>query len=129
MAKSQSEFGKGLVICLVKFAEHASEWIHTKDLYEKMRADTPSLFDESSAVHMYFNAASDHLYDIEIPPGNTPLSKKVSEFKEFALEIGHGFDPTKTWTEADVFKAKKMCQDIAMMIDKELGLKPDIGQF
>lgn len=126
----RSEFGKGLVICLVKFAEHRDRWSSDKRFNENLQKEHPDLFGISRAVEMHFNAASDHLYDIEVPPEwqKTKLGKKVKELQDFGLEMGHGFT-RKEWTEDDVTKAYSMCQDIALLIDKKLGLKPDIGQW
>ena len=126
----ESEFGKGLVICLVKFAEHRERWYEWKRLYEDMRKERPSLFKESGAVEMHFNGASDHLYEIEVPKEwrRKKLGRKVKELQAFGLKMGHGFTQQE-WTEADVEKAYTMCQEIALLIDKELGLEPQKGQW
>ena len=125
----ESEFGKGLVICLVKFAEHRWRWYEQKKLYENMREKHPDHFAEKEAVEIHFNGASDHLYDIEVPKEwrKKKLSRKVKELQAFGLKMGHGFTQQE-WTEADVEKAYTMCQGIALLIDKELGLEPQIGQ-
>ncbi len=125
-----SEFGKGLVICLVKFAEHCWRWQEQKRFYEEMRDKSPHLFDESSAIETHFNGASDRLYEIEVPESwkRTKIGKAVKELKDFGLQIGHGFSG-KTWTEADVEKAYQMCRDIALLIDKKLGLDADLGTW
>lgn len=130
MAKKESEFGKGLIICLVKFAEHRWRWQEQKHLYAEMRKKSPDHFSESDAVEMHFNGASDHLYKIEVPPEwrKTKLDEAVRELQDFGLEMGHGFTK-KEWTEADVDKAYAICQEIALLIDKKLGLKPDVGQW
>ena len=126
----ESEFGKGLVICLVKFAEHRRQWYEQKKLNEDMRKKYPGLFSESDAVEMHFNGASDHLYEIEVPEKwkESELGRKVKELQDFGLEIGHGFTE-KNWTEDDVTKAYTLCQEIALLIDEELGLEPQIGQW
>lgn len=126
----ESEFGKGLVICLVKFAEHRYKWLEQKRLYEEMRGKHPSHFTVSSAVEGHFSGASDHLYEIGVPASleGTKLGKKVKKLQDFGLEMGHSFSG-KEWTEADVNKAYTMCQEIALLIDKELGLEPQIGQW
>ena len=130
MNNKESEFGKGLVICLVKFAEHRWRWIEQKKLYEDMRKKHPDIFSVSEAVEMHFNGASDHLYEIEVPNEwkNTELGKMVDKLRSFGLAMGHGF--TKhDWTEKDVEKAYGMCQQIALLIDKETGLEPQIGRW
>lgn len=128
----ESEFGKGLIICLVKFAEHRWRWQEDKQLYEEMHQKHPDLFDISHSVEMHFNGASDHLYEIEVPDKwkDTEIGKLIMELKSFGLEMGHGFFKHKRkWTEEDVDKAYNMCQQIAILVDKELGLEPEIGQW
>lgn len=124
----ESEFGKGLVICLVKFAEHRWRWQEQKKLYEDMHQKNPELFDESHAVEMHMNGASDHLCQIEVPAGweDSSIGTAVKELQDFGLSMGHGFTK-KDWTEADVDKAYDMCQRIALLIDEQLGLTPEVG--
>lgn len=128
--EAKSEFGKGLIICLIKFAEHAETWPKWKDDYAKMRESSPDLFSESRVVELFFNGASDHLYEMEVPKKwkNTVIGEKVEELESFGLMIGHGFTK-RTHSEADVQKAYDLCEEIALLIDKQLGLKPDIGKF
>ena len=127
---NESEFGKGLIICLVKFAEHRARWQNDKDIYMELHKANPELFDESFAVERHFNAASDHLYEIEVPDkwSGTDIAQRVKELQGFGLEIGHNFTPKK-WTKNDVEKAYKLCQEIAILIDKKIGLNPEIGQW
>lgn len=126
----ESEFGKGLVICLVKFAEHRARWFDQKESYEKMRTHRPDLFTESDAVEMHFNGASDHLVEIEVPKKweNTPIWIKVKELQSFGLKMGHAYYGCKG-SEADVTKAYELCQEIALLIDKQLGLKAIKGDY
>jgi hypothetical protein len=130
MNNEQSEFGKGLAICLVKFAEHRYRWVEQKRQFEKMKCEHPDLFTLSSEVEMHFNGASDHLFEIEVPKEwqDKEIGKKVKELQDFSLEIGHGF-ASKEWTEKDIYKAYELCQEIALLLDTEIGLKPDKGQW
>ena len=126
----ESEFGKGLVICLVKFAEHRWRWREQKKLYEELHQKYPESFTESDAVESHFNGASDHLYEIEVPKGWRwkKVGKKVRELQDFGLRIGHSFNH-KGWTETDVEKAYTLCQEIALLVDKELGLDAQVGSW
>lgn len=126
----ESEFGKGLVICLVKFAEHRRSWQEQKSLYKEMEKKSPELFNVRRAVEIHFNGASDHLYEIKVPTKwkRKELGKRVKELRDFGIKMGHGFTKTE-WTEADVTKAYDMCQEIAILIDTELGLEPQIGTW
>ena len=127
---NESEFGKGLVICLVKFAEHRWRWEEQKADYDEMKQEGHSSFSESEAIKLHFNGASDHLYEIEVPPEweQKKIGRKVKQLRDFGLAMGHGFTG-REWTEADVTKAYEMCQEIALLIDKELGLKPQKGTW
>lgn len=124
----KSEFGKGLVICLVKFAEHRHMWEEQREHWMEMHRKNPSLLSMSDAVESHFNGASDHLYEIDIPEEwkNTEVGRMIKQLQDYGLEMGHGFT-RRDWTEEDVNKAYGMCQEIALLIDKKLGLKPDIG--
>ena len=126
----ESEFGKGLVVCLVKFAEHRWRWQVDKGSWQEMRLKNPELFTLSNAVSAHFNAASDHLYEIEVPKEwqNTELEKKIQELQNSGLEMGHGFSG-KQWTEDDVEKAYELCQEIALLIDERLGLQSQKGMW
>lgn len=128
--EAKSEFGKGLIICLVKFAEHAEYWLKQKDDYDEMGKFHPALFNESRAVEMFFSGASDHLYKIEVPKEweNTKIARKVKELQNFGLMIGHGFTG-RQHSERDVEFAYNLCEEIALLIDKKLGLDADIGQW
>ena len=128
-----SEFGKGLVICLVKFAEHAMDFVHTLESYKSMRSITnPRLFSESSAVTIWANGASDHLYDIKTPKGKewNEIRERVKELQKLGLDMGHGkgLMGTKIFKQQDVQYLINLTRVIALMIDKKIGLTPDIGE-
>jgi len=120
----RSEFGKGLVICLVKFAEHFMTWPRTSQEYTDINLPL------SRAVEIHFSAASDHLYEIEVPEDwrHTEIAEKVTKLQSRALVIGHSFT-NKQWTEQNVEDLHSLCREIAMLIDKQLGLEPDIGEW
>jgi hypothetical protein len=118
----QLDFGKGLVICLVKFAEHLlsyNRWVETN---KAIGAD--------DAAEMYFNGASDHLYEIEVPKAwkGTEIAKKVKELQDLGLEVGHGFTDKK-YSSVEVKRAQKLTHEIALLIDASIGLMPQEGQW
>lgn len=177
MKKEQSEFGKGLVICLVKFAEHIYQhgFLFKIRIYKKFIEQTPEnrelmisnnppsnlnfgflfmqelkhfveIADEvykgnyeeylSHEIELWMNGASDHLYKIEVPEGKDwdKIRKKVNYLRDKGLDMGHGFRSlkgldTKKWELKDVIEVFNLCEEIAVMIDKKLGLKGDIGQW
>jgi hypothetical protein len=127
-----SEFGKGLVICLVKWAEHIDRLQSMLEIYKKMGEEHPDTYSNpvSSAIEMWANGASDHLYDIEVPEGLAwdDIRKDVEHLKDAGLEIGHGFTG-KIWKMDDVVKLFKLTREIAMKIDIKLGLSPELGDY
>ena len=158
----KSDFGKGLVICLVKFAEHFEnemgmiklsifdKWIKSNK-EDKERLDFGFPYNQSLKmdidiankvynanykkylsrhIELFMNGASDHLYDIEVPQGKEwdKIRKKVTELQNKSLEIGHGFRFDKIWTIEDLSNIIKLIREIALMIDKQIGLKPDLGR-
>lgn len=139
----ESEFGKGLIICLVKFAEHFGRWQQYKQEYKRIREENkleialqilqnkPGIYSESDAVESFFNGASDHLYEIEVPEEwkNTEIAKKVKELQDLGLKIGHVFIHSRKYSEADVLKAHNLCREIALLIDKKIGLNPNLGMW
>ncbi|MBA7591873.1 hypothetical protein ES708_34044 [subsurface metagenome] len=119
----------------MKFAEHAEAWFKYKEEFQQIREvqeipeQAKNLFSESDAVVRFFNGASDHLYEMEIPERwqGTAIESKVTELGHLARTIGHG-STGQEWSEKDVIKAYDLCRAIALLIDKELGLSPDIGE-
>ena len=138
-----SEFGKGLVICLVKFAEHFERdgptgvhrliqgyWtdFHKKCCNEVYNGDKEKYI--SHQIELWANGASDHLYEIRVPEGKewNTIRKKVKKLQQKGLEIGHGFT-SKKWTKEDFLELIQLTREIALMIDRKIGLKPDIGKW
>ena len=74
----KSEFGKGFVYNLILFASHFEREIFKVQNKKDFR--------------IWFNGASDHLYELEIPKQfkNTEIGKKAKELQDLSLEIGHG---------------------------------------
>jgi len=117
MAQEQSEFGKGLVVCLVKFSQHALEL-----------QDLPVDNQPHYRYGMILNGASDHLYEIEVPQGEewSKVRKDIKALRNKALHLGH----TKIEaTRKQVIELFDKAIDIALEIDKLLGLKPDRGEW
>jgi len=109
-----SEFGKGLTYCLGNFLAH--EWLHRPRGDGKIKG----LYPASS----WFNAASDHLYEIEIPKAFPEgLKERIKEFRMEMLDLGHGralLDDDSTWEQVDA--SLDECRKILMLIDEHLGV-------
>jgi hypothetical protein len=106
-----SEFGKGLVYCLGLFLSHA----------ERYNEKNEEIF--SNNAEMWFNGASDHLYEIEIPKNiNKKLRDRIRNFQDKCLEYGHGFKGNIK--EKNVIWAIQEAKDLLFEIDKLLKVNP-----
>jgi hypothetical protein len=128
-----SEFGRGYATCLFQFVMHEARLVEDLRIYAKVGMN------ESSAVEMWANGSSDHLYDLVTGPRISPaLRSLANELARVALECGHGFT-NKTWyasdAEAWIALAKSLLIgvgdpqtiDEAMDADRRLGLRPELG--
>jgi hypothetical protein len=162
--RSSSEFGRGLVLPLVKFVEHiddrmADSMIFIATMYlPKSKADRALMLssnppdhldygfpymehaknfekvyikvwgDEkkarSSMITLWANGASDHLYDIRVPAKlkGTDIGKKILLLQSLCLDMGHGkgLFNTKVYTFKDFLRLRKLAEEIALMIDKDV---------
>jgi len=107
----ESEFGKGLCYCLGLFLAHAE------------REGRPAVTAES-----WFNGASDHFYELQVPTTLPPrLRKRLAELQEKALHWGHGFkgdakEEDKTWA---ITEAK----NLLLKLDKLNGVETQNAQW
>ena len=77
--EDDSEFGKGLTYCIGLFLAH--EAMHRAGLKLKDGWD----------ANLWFNGASDHLYELQIPESYPDeLKGRLLSFKERVLDHGHG---------------------------------------
>ncbi len=136
MTEYKSEFGKGMVLCLVKFAEHAERLGTTLEQYKKLREKpvNSGLFTKASAVSIWANGATDHLYEIEVPEGKDwdEIRVKVKEVQDTGLEMGHGMSNLMgctRYTVKDAYRLIELTRDVALLIDKKLGLEPEMGEW
>jgi len=157
--KEESEFGKGLVVNLVKFSEHFSNdnaencyhvdyWIKHPDIdLEKydihlqrsiemfqavyLRTEGDKEHGLSSMIELWANGATDHLYDLQVPKKwkGTELDIKVSQLREFGLRLGHGFTG-ELHTIDNITKMRKLVEEISLELDRRIGIKAgDWGQY
>jgi hypothetical protein len=155
--KEESEYGKGLVVNLVKFSEHlhfegrmhqiyaVDRWINDGMKDGELSSDTEAveLFKRielkvlggpkkalAHLIELWANGASDHLYDMQIPKEwrNLAVAKQIRELRDLGLKMGHGFTGT-LWTVDDITKLRKLVEKISLAADKKLGLKGDWGQW
>lgn len=105
----KSEFGKGLTYCLGLFLAHAER---------SYTLDKPSL---------WFNAASDHLYELNTTTGNKEIDERLESLKSKSLLWGHGFDRKNFATEKDVVWAIEEAKSLLLEIDKTI-IKIEVGE-
>lgn len=115
----KSHFGKGFVLLLVKFAEHAERFDHAED--SKRREEL---------TRIWFSGACDHLLEMEIPPcfKNTKVERLANKLKSLSFSLRLEARP-EGGTEEDIDKAIALVRSIGMEVDKYFGLTPDIGRL
>jgi len=104
----KSEFGKGFVYNLFLFAKH----------FERDVAE----IDGKKDYGLFFNAASDHLFELKIPKQfkKNEIGKLANWIKSTGLKYRFGYEVTVEQTVEFYDK----CEELMILIDKELGLKP-----
>lgn len=116
-----SEFGKGFTYCIVLFLKHAERY-----------TDISNFLDNPLGCLIWFNGASDHLYELEIP-NQLPekLRKRIAKWQSKCLDLGHGkhLNAERKLTEDDVIWAINEAQEILRSVDTFLGVKTAKGQF
>jgi hypothetical protein len=121
-----SDFGQGLVYCLGLFLAHAEKSMYGN---EKAEQEVEKRFKKFGKVEgysymadMWFNCASDHLYELQIPE-NLPedLKKRLGVLQSKAIHYGHGFanDGTKKEKEWAIEEAKELLR----LIDEYFKIK------
>ena len=144
--KEESEFGRGLVVCLLHFANHWSNymWEQIRKLEQARQGHEPIPEEEksslnirgnienliSSRITLWANGATDHLYEMEAPtsPEWSIVASKVKLLKDMGLDMGHGF-LDRQYTTEDVDLLLKLSKEIAVEIDKLIGLSPELGTW
>lgn len=108
-----SQFGSGTAYCLALFVSHEAQAHHMKAEIGSLDVGWPGL---------WFNASSDHLYDLQVPRRASPeLGKALRAFQKRCLTFGHGFsDEKKEATEADVWGSLDTARLLLRRIDSEL---------
>ena len=128
-----TEFGMGLCYCLGLFLAHAER----SSMYENKKAEEESekrmnklgkVEGYSFIADIWFNAASDHLYELQIPK-NLPedLKKRLEILRAKVIHFGHGFcndsrKEDKTW-------AIEEAKELLRLIDNHNGIKTAIADW
>jgi len=126
-----SEFGKGLTYCLGLFLAHERDnmfWESNENLKLK------KCMNEQSMAESWFNASSDHLYDIEISKKlPKSLQRRLILLRNKCINYGHGFG-IGGWKYGVPNKEKikwalQEARDILRLIDKFYGMKTIKGDW
>lgn len=106
--EAETHFGRGFVVCLLKIFWHTTETTR-----------------EGDVSRGWFVGARQHLDGLQIPEQfeGTELEKKVGCLIELIISTTEDNSLTRRG------KVDKLLRDIAMEIDKELGLEPDAGEY
>lgn len=127
-----SEFGKGFIYNLILFSKHS--YLHLEFLknyaeLRKLHPDKPEFFTDESALALWFNAASDHFYDFEVPLQwkNNEIGKLAEEIRSRTLYFGHGFRMNPTIEDFKDIENK--IELLARLVDKELGIDDIEAQY
>lgn len=131
--KQDSEFGKGFVYNLVLFAKHWGKIDDSLQGNRKIREAHPNdkevqrLFTDEHAIEMWFYAAGDHFYELEVPPQwkKKKIGKLADSLMARAFKFRMVMKPTEPMpTKKDFDQFFEDLELLTMLIDKELGIKP-----
>lgn len=134
MKKEQSEFGIGATYCLGLFLAHERDnfvWGIERLQDKKLQEIMP----EKPRADLWFNVASDHLYQLEIPKQLSKRdARRLQLFCDKCINWGHGFG-INGWKygEPDLNKVKwalREAKELLLIIDKKiLKVKTEKGQW
>ena len=103
----ESEFGKGLAYSLGLFVAHQCMWDDTRN-DKRLSSMYPQL---------WFNGASDHLYELQVGSAPKHLRPRLQALKDKGLHWGHGYkDPQPT--EKDVLWAVEEAKALLLELDR-----------
>lgn len=105
-----SEFGKGLTYCLGLFLAHAERSIYLDD------------------YGMWFNAAADHLYEIQSSGLPKRLGNRIDKLQNRCLSWRLDLGGQKA-TKKDYDWALQEAKDLLRLIDKNNGVKTEKGSW
>ena len=120
-AETESDFGRGLTYCLGLFLAHAEGLAQSLSENEMMRQKYPEGFSEERAVEMWFNAAADHLGELETGSAPTALQDRLAIFQSRCIHwrLAMGADAA---TLKDAHWAIQEAKDLLRLIDESHGV-------
>jgi hypothetical protein len=142
-----SEFGRGYATCLRQFTFHRARLEEDLTRYAEHRKNHGDLFSEESAVEIWANGSSDHLYELVRPRRGVPKSEweRAKALGARAIHIGHGFQATSKSDPQEAVGLLDAADELlvalerrghqvdtlaeAMETDRALGLSPEAGEW
>jgi len=126
---TKSEFGRGLCYNLGLFLAHERQFEELRK--RNTTTSVPNkIIKFSSYSACWFNASSDHLYEIQALSAPTKyLQKRIQKFASKCLLWGHGFDPEHQPKDEDVEWAIKEAKTLLRLIDKANGVPTIKGEW
>lgn len=152
LREKQSEFGAGVVVCLVKFTEHL--WTdREREIWEMVRfkkdgkrdrlskhAESMLSFTErhkefnhcqqpvdkaiEDAVHYWASGAGDHFYDLDEDRAPQPLRDLADLVLRMRnTHMGSGY----VYADGDMDRVRGLWRDACIEIDRQLGAVPNWG--
>lgn len=108
-----NDFGKGFTYCIGLFLAH-----------QHMEIGKPR------NANLWFNGASDHLYELQIPD-NFIEKDACKAWQELVLAYGHGIEYLcgSNLTEKDVSWALEKAKEYLLSWDKQCGIETEKGQW
>lgn len=125
----QSEFGMGLTYCLGLFLAHAERLESTVDRYRELNKKHPDLFTDNSAVEIWFNAAADHLFELQCDSAPEHMRYRLSQFQDKCLNWRLSLGERPPAALDDAKWAIQEAKDLLRTIDESHGVPTCQGQW
>lgn len=123
----KSGFGQGLTYCLGLFLCHSERApLFSPKIAKIMKYDEETA--DKRNAELWFNGASDHFYDLEIPEKlPKSLKQRLRKLQNKSLHWGHGFK--QDVTGKDQIWAIQEAKDLLRLIDKFMDVKTQKGSW
>jgi hypothetical protein len=120
--ETKSEFGMGLAYCIGLFLCHVER-------YQGERKQVKSILPERTYVEMWFNSASDHLYELDTSTvKDKKLKKEIENWRAKCLHWGHGFSKPYA-NEVDRLWSIDKAKEFLRRLDELNGVKTIKGTW
>lgn len=119
-----SEFGRGYITCLYQFDRHTGRLDEFLQMYERVGGERDYGL---SAVEMWANGASDHLYELILPRRVIREDRDLARLlASQALDAGHGFHINDhPYSEADARRWIGWARQLITAAEVRVGFKID----